>query len=206
MIYECDQCSKALPPGVMACPSCGETFEDVVPLDAEVPRRGFSAVQPDQTIVLGNPVIKKEVTLPAPEARTKLRPLAASAAEETLFYQDSIVTVTNTRIVIRDKTYAAANVTSVSMTVIGPQVAGGCAGALFGAIVLAAGIAASSNGAIVVGLVVLVAAIIIACLKKAKYMMRIVSASAESNALWAYDAAYIQKIVNAINEAIIRRG
>ena len=44
MIYECDQCSKALPPGVIACPNCGETFEDTVPADAEVPRRGFSAV------------------------------------------------------------------------------------------------------------------------------------------------------------------
>ena len=44
MIYECDQCSKALPPGVTACPSCGETFEDAVPADAEVPKRGFSAV------------------------------------------------------------------------------------------------------------------------------------------------------------------
>ena len=114
--------------------------------------------------------------------------------------------MTNTRIVIRDKTYAAANITSVSMVVIGPQVAGGCAGALFGAVVLAAGILASSNGTIVVGLFVLILSIIIACLKKTKYMMRIVSASAESNALWAYDSAYIQKIVNAINEAIVRRG
>ena len=43
MIYECDQCSKALPPGVTACPNCGETFEDAVPADAEVPKRGFSA-------------------------------------------------------------------------------------------------------------------------------------------------------------------
>lgn len=43
MIYECDQCSKALPPGVTACPNCGEAFEDIVPADAEVPRRGFSA-------------------------------------------------------------------------------------------------------------------------------------------------------------------
>lgn len=43
MIYECDQCSKPLPPGVSTCPSCGETFEGVVPADAEVPSRGFGA-------------------------------------------------------------------------------------------------------------------------------------------------------------------
>ncbi len=50
MIYECDQCSKALPPSVTACPTCGETFEDAVPADAEVPckavRKGFTAVNP----------------------------------------------------------------------------------------------------------------------------------------------------------------
>lgn len=43
MIYECDQCSKALPPGVMACPNCEEEFGEAVPADAEVPKRGFSA-------------------------------------------------------------------------------------------------------------------------------------------------------------------
>lgn len=46
MIYECDQCSKALPPSVQVCPSCGEEFDDVVPADAEVPKRGFSAATP----------------------------------------------------------------------------------------------------------------------------------------------------------------
>lgn len=52
MVYECDQCSKALPPGVSACPSCGEKFDDAVPSDAEVPKRGFSAAasSPAQTI------------------------------------------------------------------------------------------------------------------------------------------------------------
>lgn len=50
MIYECDQCSKALPPGATACPNCGEAFEYAVPADAEVPRKavkkGFTAVKP----------------------------------------------------------------------------------------------------------------------------------------------------------------
>ena len=46
MIYECDGCRKALRPGVSACPSCGEAFEEAVPADAEMPRRGFSAALP----------------------------------------------------------------------------------------------------------------------------------------------------------------
>ncbi len=46
MIYECDQCHAALPPSVVACPKCGEQFDNVVPADAEVPRIGFSPVAP----------------------------------------------------------------------------------------------------------------------------------------------------------------
>jgi len=44
MVYECDQCGRALPASVIACPVCGEKFEDAVPADAEVPKKGFSAV------------------------------------------------------------------------------------------------------------------------------------------------------------------
>ena len=45
MVYECDQCSAALPAGVLACPRCGEQFDDAVPADALVPRGGFSAAE-----------------------------------------------------------------------------------------------------------------------------------------------------------------
>ena len=43
MVYECDQCSAALPGGVLACPQCGEKFDEAVPTDALVPKSGFSA-------------------------------------------------------------------------------------------------------------------------------------------------------------------
>lgn len=33
MVYECDQCGKALSPGVQVCPNCGEQFEDAAPLE-----------------------------------------------------------------------------------------------------------------------------------------------------------------------------
>lgn len=44
MVYECDQCQTPLPPNETRCPKCGEIFDEPVPADAEVPRRGFSAV------------------------------------------------------------------------------------------------------------------------------------------------------------------
>lgn len=41
-VYECGKCEAALPPGVRACPKCGDEFEEVVPGDAVVPPKGFS--------------------------------------------------------------------------------------------------------------------------------------------------------------------
>lgn len=49
MVYECDQCHAALPARAMNCPKCGEAFDDAVPVDAEVPKRGFSAAPPPPT-------------------------------------------------------------------------------------------------------------------------------------------------------------
>ena len=43
MVYECDQCSAALPAGAHACPRCGEAFEEAVPPDAVLPKAGFHA-------------------------------------------------------------------------------------------------------------------------------------------------------------------
>jgi hypothetical protein len=42
MVYECEKCGTALPSGVIACPQCGEAFDEAVPTDAEVPKKGFS--------------------------------------------------------------------------------------------------------------------------------------------------------------------
>lgn len=43
MVYQCEKCEAALPPGVLSCPKCGDTFEEAVPQDAEIPNRGWQA-------------------------------------------------------------------------------------------------------------------------------------------------------------------
>ena len=43
MVYQCEKCGSALPAGAQACPNCGDNFDEVVPPDAEVPRRGWQA-------------------------------------------------------------------------------------------------------------------------------------------------------------------
>ena len=67
MVYECDQCSKALPPSVQVCPNCGEKFEDAVPPDAEVPKRGFSPAAPIAESVA--PLMVAPLTAAAPSVQ-----------------------------------------------------------------------------------------------------------------------------------------
>lgn len=49
MVYQCEKCSSELPAGAQACPSCGDKFDEVVPPDAEVPRRGWQAKSEDKS-------------------------------------------------------------------------------------------------------------------------------------------------------------
>jgi hypothetical protein len=45
MIYGCENCGADLPPGVLACPNCGHAFDEKVPQDAEVRKKGWIAKQ-----------------------------------------------------------------------------------------------------------------------------------------------------------------
>ncbi len=77
MVYECDDCSAALPAGARACPRCGETFEEPVPADAVMPKRGFSAAGP--LTVAASPPDKQRLA----EAQRLLTGLAVAANERT---------------------------------------------------------------------------------------------------------------------------
>ena len=127
---------------------------------------------------------------------------------ETTYYQDGGITVTNARAVLGAKTYAMANITSVSMGEIPANRAPGVVVALIGLAIAGCSASAGSDGTsgIVIGVIVLGIGIAIAAAVKIQYVVKIGSASGESNALVAKDKEYIQKIVNAVNEAIIKRG
>ncbi len=43
-------------------------------------------------------------------------------------------------------------------------------------------------------------------LSKPKHWVRIGTAGAEANAIWSHDPSWTQTVVNAMNEAIVRRG
>lgn len=125
--------------------------------------------------------------------------------QEKTYYSDENITVTNTRAVFQDKTYAMANITSVSL---GEHVASnegcGCAmivpGALLSLLLFSGSI---TYGAI--GLLLLFGGIAIFSQKNTTYLVKIGSASGESNALSSEDREYIQKIVSAVEESIVER-
>ena len=128
---------------------------------------------------------------------------------EVNYYQDGAVTVTNARAVLGGKTYAMANVTSVSMAEKPANRTTGIVIALVGLALAAClgtvGGDASAVG-IIFGLLVLGAGIAMAVTAKGSYIVRIGSASGEADGLVSNDRDHIQKIVSAMNEAIINRG
>ena len=64
MIYECDVCSAALPPCALACPQCGEVFDEAVPEDAVFPPglplvpEGVPSVSSNDALIPAQPQIR----------------------------------------------------------------------------------------------------------------------------------------------------
>jgi hypothetical protein len=129
-------------------------------------------------------------------------------AEENI-YSDSDVSVTTARIIVSGTTYALSNITSVKMT----ETAGnsGCAVALIvGLISFSFAVLSIVDGTGPVLLALLFAGGLLAggmaWLRSVKsaFHVTIASSSGEIHALSSLNRSYIETIVGAINEAIIR--
>ncbi|MFB9842504.1 DUF6232 family protein [Mucilaginibacter ginsenosidivorans] len=121
--------------------------------------------------------------------------------EETIFFQSGGVTVTQSRYIVDNKTFAMRNISSVQVGVI-------LAKRGFGFFLLVVGLilAVSSNDARTAGIVVLILGALFAFLPKDKFTVRISTNSGETDSLWSKDRQSIQRIVDALNEAMIHRG
>ncbi len=67
MIYECEQCETALPSGALACPKCGEVFEDAVPQDAVVRKSGWKPKTEQHFTIPAAPPVDTIATEPYPD-------------------------------------------------------------------------------------------------------------------------------------------
>lgn len=125
--------------------------------------------------------------------------------QETPFFCNNSVTITNARAIIQGTTYALANITSVrSLTVKKPMFP-----LLLGILCLLIGFALSRdvNGGCG-GMILLVGVVvtIFYFVSKDQHYVRIGTAGGEVDALHSSNPAYINQIVTALNNAIIHRG
>ena len=134
--------------------------------------------------------------------------MSSTPSNETTYFQEGNITITNARAVLGEKTYAMSNVTSVSMGTIPPNRSTPIIIGLVGFALGGCGLASETRSwaLIIIGLVAVAVAALIFFTAKERYIVKIGSASGEANALSSIRRDYIEKIVKAMNDAIIRRG
>lgn len=117
---------------------------------------------------------------------------------EKQFFQYEDVKITNTRFVNGTQTYAMSNVTSVKSFEQKPKRLGGV-------LVLLVGLAIAVNTP-VVGLLIAASSAVYLIMQKTMYHVMLATAGGEVSALRTVQREYLEKVVSALNEAIIYRG
>jgi hypothetical protein len=113
-------------------------------------------------------------------------------------------------VIILGTTYALRNITSVRMASTSPQIAGAILLLLLGIFLLLLTILPFNENnyrpipGLILGGGIIVGSIIWICSRKPDYHVDISSASGELHVLTSKDKAYIQRVVQNINDAIVR--
>lgn len=132
--------------------------------------------------------------------------MSSQQGEHVLFQDGSVVTITTARAVLLGTTYAMANITSVrafeEKVEIGLAAILGLCGFMLGAIIIM-----NDSG---FGWVLLLAGAAFGAWayskRKSKHWVRIATSGAEANAVCSLDKAWTDRVVQALNDAIIARG
>jgi uncharacterized protein DUF6232 len=125
---------------------------------------------------------------------------------EEIIYTDNNVSVSTSRVIISGTTYALRNITSVKMTFTPARQ--GCAivliilGVLF--VLCLVGVKGGAAPGLIIGAVLVGAGVLWLRAAKPDYHVAIASSAGERPAMTHKDKAYIEKVVDAINEAIVR--
>lgn len=131
--------------------------------------------------------------------------------QEKVYYESSGVTITNTRAIFFNTTYALANIASVRIfkepPSRGPAIMLFLGGIFIGFIgLMMASLVTAAHLITLVGLITMGIAIYLSIKAKPDYIVKVSSSSGEADVLYSKDSGYIQRIVDAINQAIIDRG
>jgi hypothetical protein len=122
-------------------------------------------------------------------------------AEEKIFLDEGGVSVSNSRMMYDGQTYAMSGVTSVKSFEKKPSRIGPLVLIVIGLASLAGG-----KNAIIVALLLLAGGIFWWIKQKAEYSVLLTSASGETKAYASSDKGFVNKIIDAINNAIVHRG
>jgi len=118
---------------------------------------------------------------------------------ETVFYDDRGVTVTNARFIVYGRTYAMSGVTSVSTHAVDPSRKGPL---ILGLV----GLVCSLAGKWLVGIPLVALAIFWWTRQKPTLTILLSTAAGEVQAVSSQDAGFIFAVEEALNNAIIHRG
>lgn len=128
------------------------------------------------------------------------------ADEQTFYSDDEGVRITNTRAIFDNTTYSMANISSIRTKEIPAKRGGGIFTIILGLIILAIGVSAEITGLTIFGIIIFILGILWVWLATGEFHIMITSSSGEASALKSKDKGYIDKVTQAMNEAIIHRG
>jgi len=120
--------------------------------------------------------------------------------EEKVFFDAGNISVSNSRFIVDGQTYAMGNVTSVKA---GVEEAKKGSGILIGLIALIVLFGAES---ILWGSIIFIVGVLAFIGAKNKYSVVLSTSSGENQALTSKDKIHIERVVSALNEAIVSRG
>lgn len=120
---------------------------------------------------------------------------------EQTFFQNGGVTVTTSRFIVPGQMYTMNGVTSIRSIVIPPSRRGPIILAVIGFFCLLAG-----KSAILVGLLMIGGAIFWWTRQKSDFTVVLNSASGEARALTSTDGTFIDRVVDALHQAVAARG
>ena len=118
--------------------------------------------------------------------------------DETTFFSQNDVKVTNARFITGGQTYVMSNVTSVKTFVEQPK--------RFGLIVmLGIGLLVATQSLMVGGVIAAIAVLVLYS-QRATYHVMLSTSSGETSALKTFQREYLNDVVSALNQAIVHRG
>ena len=126
--------------------------------------------------------------------------MAQEQQQETMFYDDDDVRITNTRFILPKQTFAMSGITSVKSIETRPSNIVPIVFLIIGVLTLL------GEGPLGFAIFMFLVGGVWLALQKTTYHVLLHTASGQTKALSSYDNTYISKVVQALNNSIVHRG